>query len=307
MKQYSLAIHGGAGAISRKKMTEEKSCAYRAALSDALAEAENILLRGGTALEAVEKAVMNMEDSPLFNAGKGAVYTHEGKHEMDAAIMCGKTLDAGAVSLISTIRNPIVLAKTILERSEHIFLAGEGAMEFAKQENIAFEDAAWFNTEFRFNSLQKAKMKQKIELDHNEREDKYGTVGAVALDQYGNLAAATSTGGMTNKRFGRIGDSPLIGIGTYANNKTCAISCTGKGEDFIRAMVAYDISCLMEYKGFSLEAASRFVVQSKLPVKSGGLIAVDSKGNIVMPFNSEGMYRASVSNSKAKEVFIFQP
>lgn len=291
---FSIAIHGGAGTITRSSMTSEKEKAYLLALSAALHAGKEILTKGGNSLDAVTAAVMSLEDTPLFNAGKGSVFTHEGRHEMDASIMRGDTLDAGAVSGVMHIKNPVVLSRAVMEKSDHVFLYGQGAELFAKQQGIEFKNDEYFYDAFRYAQLQDAIESGKIQLDHTENGDKkFGTVGAVALDIHGNLAAATSTGGMTNKRFNRIGDSPMIGAGTYANNNTCAISCTGHGEYFIRAVVAYDISCLMEYKGLSLQEACEKVVNDKL-VKfggEGGLIAVDIKGNICLPFNSEGMYR----------------
>lgn len=297
MKNFGIAIHGGAGTILRSLMTPEKEAAYISGLSTAIAAGDAILSAGGSSLDAVEAAVIALENFPLFNAGKGAVFTHKGTHEMDASIMDGKTLEAGAVSGISNVQNPIALARVVKEKSGHVFLCGPDAELFAKQQGLAFQPDAYFYDEGRFNQWQEVKDSDGYQLDHtvNSGEGKkFGTVGAVALDIHGNLAAATSTGGMTNKRFGRVGDSPIIGAGTYANNKTCAISCTGHGEFFIRAVVAYDISCLMEYKGMTLKQACDFVVKDKLVQLGGegGLIAIDALGNIELPFNSEGMYRA---------------
>lgn len=307
---YSIAIHGGAGTITRQTITSAQETAYTSSLKAALESGIEILKEGGSAVDAVSNAVVLLENDPLFNAGKGSVYTAEGKHEMDAAIMDGSTLKAGAVSGVTQIKNPILLARAVMEKSPHVFLYGEGAEMFAQMHGIPFEDPDWFHTEFRYAQLLEAMAEGKAQLDHNGVKDKkFGTVGAVAKDQHGNLAAATSTGGMTYKRFNRIGDSPLIGAGTYANNNTCAVSCTGHGEYFIRAVVAYDISCLMEYKGLSLEEACRIVVNEKL-VKiggEGGLIAVDSKGNIALPFNCEGMYRGWYSEDMKKaEVGIYK-
>lgn len=303
MSHYSIAIHGGAGTILRSSMTPEKENAYKKGLEDAILAGESILKKGGSSLNAVEAAVRSLEDNPLFNAGKGSVFTNEGKNEMDAGIMTGKDLMAGAVAGVQNIKNPISLARAVMEKSEHVFLSGLGAMEFAKKNNIEFMPDEYFFTQARYEQLQKAKESGSIVMDHND-EKKFGTVGAVALDLMGNLAAATSTGGMTNKKHGRIGDTPIIGAGTYANNKTCAISCTGHGEFFIRSVVAYDISCLMEYKGFNLKEACNKVVMDKL-VKlggEGGLIAIDPQGHIELPFNSEGMYRASIRSGG--ELFI---
>lgn len=316
--KITIVIHGGAGTITRKNMTPEKEKAYREALEFALKTGYDILKKGGTSLDAVEAAVRTMEDSPLFNAGKGAVFTHEGKNEMDAAIMEGKELKAGSIAGVTVIRNPISTARKVMEKSEHVMLVGKGAEEFAKLQGQTIVDPSYFYTENRWQGLQKAIKEEKSELDHADTTKvkktgfnynptnkdnlifdegkKYGTVGAVALDQYGNLAAATSTGGMTNKRWNRVGDAPIIGAGTYANNATCAISATGHGEFFIRSVVGHDISALMEYKGLSLKDASDEVVMKKL-VKiggEGGLVAVDRNGNISMPFNSEGMYRGYI-------------
>jgi beta-aspartyl-peptidase (threonine type) len=309
MQTISLAIHGGAGTLIKGAMTPEKEAAYKSALAEALHTGYQILEAGGSSLDAVEKAVVVLEDCPLFNAGKGSVFTAKGSHEMDASIMTGHDRNAGAVSLIQGVKNPISLAKAILEKSEHVFLAGEGALEFAKQENLAMENEAYFYNEFRHQQWLEIKDSDNFQLDHAKKKDsKFGTVGAVACDSKGNIAAATSTGGMTNKKFGRVGDSPMLGAGNYANNKTCAVSCTGSGEYFIRAVVAYDVSCLMEFKGFSLEQASQEVVQNRLLEINGdgGLIAVDAKGNISMPFNTEGMYRACKSSDGREEVSIYK-
>ena len=309
MNKYAIAIHGGAGTILKNTMTPEKEKAYLDGLKNAIEAGETILKNGGSSLDAVEKAVRSLEDNPLFNAGKGAVFSNAGKNEMDASIMNGADLSAGAVTGISNIKNPISLAKGIMQKSEHVFLAGNGAIEFAHLIGSEFEEDAYFFEQMRFDQLQQAKQSDGVFLDHTtdkfeHGEKKFGTVGAVALDIHGNLAAGTSTGGMTNKKFGRVGDSPIIGAGTYANNETCAISCTGHGEFFIRSVVAHDISCLIEYKGLSLQEACDFVVMDKL-VKiggEGGLVAIDKNGNIEMPFNSEGMYRAK--KSEDGELFI---
>jgi beta-aspartyl-peptidase (threonine type) len=296
MTKYSVAIHGGAGTILKSIMTPERESEYRAALTHALLAAEQVLAAGGTAINAVETAIRILEDCILFNAGRGSVFTHGGKNEMDASIMDGSTLKAGAVTCISNIRNPIILAKAIMNESDHVFMSGTGALDFARQMNIEFQPDEYFFSQDRYDQLLKAREVNKILLDHSiETEKKFGTVGAVARDREGNLAAGTSTGGMTNKRFGRIGDSPVIGAGNYANNKTCAVSCTGHGEYFIRGVVAYDVSCLMEYKNYSLTKACEEVVMHKLKNVGGegGLIAVDKNGHIEMPFNSEGMYRAA--------------
>jgi beta-aspartyl-peptidase (threonine type) len=290
-------------------MTSDKEQKYLQALDNALKAGETILKNGGTSLDAVSAAVQNLEDCPLFNAGKGSVFTNSGGHEMDASIMDGRDLSAGAVAGVRSVKNPVLLARAIMEKSEHVFLAGQGAAAFAKSIGMQFEVDEYFYDEFRYQQLQEAITSGKVLLDHTENGNKkFGTVGAVALDQHGNLAAATSTGGMTNKRYNRIGDTPMIGAGTYANNTTCAISCTGHGEYFIRAVVAYDISCLIEYKGLSLQEACEIVVQQKL-VKiggEGGLIAVDAKGNIDLPFNSEGMYRGMVRSGEVRSVLIYK-
>ncbi len=305
MKKYALAIHGGAGTILRSTMTPEKELSYSTALKDAVQAGEIILKAGGASLDAVEAAICSLENNPLFNAGKGSVFTNDGKHEMDASLMSGYDLRAGAVAGVQNIMNPISLARAVMEQSEHVFMAGHGAMEFAKKINAAVMPDDYFFVQMRYDQLQQAKQSDSIILDHTvDKEKKFGTVGAVALDVNGNLAAGTSTGGMTNKKHGRVGDTPIIGAGTYANNETCAISCTGHGEFFIRSVVAYDISCLMAYKGLSLKEACNIVVMDKL-VKiggEGGLIALDKNGTIEFPFNSEGMYRASVK--EGENVFI---
>ncbi len=307
MNSYAIAIHGGAGTILQSTMTPEKELAYKKALEDAIIAGESILKSNGSALDAVEKAIISLENNPLFNAGKGSVFNHLGKHEMDASIMNGYDLSAGAVTGVTNIKNPIALSKAIMQLSEHVFMCGEGANQFAKTVNAEFMPDDYFYTQMRYDQLQLAKQSDSITLDHTT-ERKFGTVGAVALDITGNLAAGTSTGGMTNKKYGRVGDSPMIGAGTYANNNTCAISCTGHGELFIRSVVAYDISCLMEYKGLSLKEACDIVVHQKL-VKiggEGGLIALDKNGNIELPFNSDGMYRASKKNNEGLFIGIYK-
>jgi len=309
MKTYSIAIHGGAGTLVKGLMTEELEDKYRKVLEVSRNAGYDVLKNGGTALDAVETSVKLLEDSPLFNAGKGSVFTAEGTHEMDAAIMEGKHLEAGAVSLITGIKNPVTLARDVMEKSCHVFLAGEGAMKFAKEQNHSIENPDYFFDEVRYKQWQGIKDTDGFQLDHSVKKDgKFGTVGAVACDQNGNVAAATSTGGMTNKKWGRVGDSPMIGAGNYANNKTCAVSCTGSGEFFIRGVVAYDVSCLMEYKGLSLEDAANEVINKRiLEIKGdGGLIAVDAKGNITMPFNTEGMYRACKSSNGEEEISIYK-
>jgi len=309
MNTFSIAIHGGAGTLVKGMMTTELEKQYKAALKEALYAGYSVLESGETSIEAVEKAVIVLEDSHLFNAGKGAVFTADETHEMDASIMNGKNLNAGAVSLISGIKNPISLAYDVMEKSEHVFLAGEGAIQFAKMNNFAIEPASYFYDDFRHKQWLEIKDTDSFQLDHSKKKDsKFGTVGAVACDADGNIAAATSTGGMTNKRFGRIGDSPVIGAGNYANNKTCAISCTGSGEFFIRGVVAYDVACLIEHKEMSLlEAANEVIHKRILEIGGdGGLIAVDSKGNVAMPFNTEGMYRATKSSNGKEEISIYK-
>ncbi len=302
MNKFAIAIHGGAGTILRTSMTPEKEMSYKKGMEEAIRSGEKILSSGGAALDAVEAAIISLENNPLFNAGKGAVFTNEGKNEMDASIMEGKTLMAGAVTSVKNIKNPVTLAKAVMQHSEHVFLSGLGAMEFAEKMKLEFAPDDYFFVQQRYDQLLQAKETDSIVMDHNDTvtsgKDKTGTVGCVALDVHGNLAGGTSTGGMTNKKYGRVGDSPMIGAGTYANNNTCAISCTGHGEYFIRAVVAYDISCLMEYKGLSLKQACELVVNKKLVTfgGEGGLIALDKNGNITLPFNSEGMYRASLKS-----------
>ncbi|WP_204344843.1 isoaspartyl peptidase/L-asparaginase family protein [Psychroserpens algicola] len=309
MKKFSIAIHGGAGTLVKGMMTQELEAKYKSDLKAALDQGYAILNEGGTALDAVEVAVKILEDSPLFNAGKGSVFTATESHEMDASIMDGKTLNAGAVSLITGIKNPVSLARDVMEQSDHVFLAGEGAMKFAKELNYTLEDDTYFYDEFRHKQWLEIKDTDQFQLDHSTKKDsKFGTVGAVACDQNGNIAAATSTGGMTNKKWGRVGDSPMIGAGNYANNKTCAISCTGSGEFFIRGVVAYDVACLMEHKNMSLHDASEEVINKRILEigGDGGLIAVDAKGNIAMPFNTEGMYRASKTSEGEEAISIYK-
>lgn len=309
MNKVAIAIHGGAGTILREFMTPEKERVYNHALDKAIETGHSALASGGSALDAVEKAVVELENSPLFNAGKGAVFTSVGTHEMDASIMDGRDLKAGAVSMVSGVKNPVSLARLVMEKSEHVFLVGAGAETFAKSMNCEFKDAAYFYDEFRYKQWQQVKGTEKTQLDHSDQRDKkFGTVGAVALDMHGNLAAATSTGGMTNKRFGRIGDSSIIGAGNYANNTTCAISCTGSGEFFIRGVVAYDVSCLMEYKGMTLAQACEEVIHHKLKRigGDGGLIGIDSKGNLSLIFNTDGMYRASITAEGKKVIEIYK-
>ena len=312
-QNFGIVIHGGAGTILKKNMTDSLEAAYLAKLEEAIRVGHEVLKNGGDAMEAVTKTINIMEDSPLFNAGKGAVFTHEETNELDASVMDGKTLNAGAVAGVTHIKNPIDLAVEVMNNSDHVMLAGTGAEVFAQTRGIELTDPSYFHTDRRYQSLQRIKEREKTELDHDgstsatikkyEFEDpfikdsKFGTVGCAALDKNGNLAAGTSTGGMTNKRWNRIGDAPIIGAGTYANNATCAVSSTGWGEFFIRAMVAHDISAMMEYKGVSLQEAAREVIQEKVPQLGGdgGIVAIDKEGNVAMEFNTAGMYRAHMN------------
>jgi beta-aspartyl-peptidase (threonine type) len=297
--EYAIAIHGGAGVILRENLSAEMEKMYLHMLDSALTTGEQVLKSGGTSIEAIETVIRIMEDSPLFNAGKGAVYTHEGYNELDAAIMDGSNLKAGAVAGVRNVKNPISLAIRVMNNSPHVMLSGIGATEFAKEQGLEIVDSSYFYTDRRWNDLQKAIEK--------EKENKFGTVGCVALDTHGNLAAGTSTGGMTNKRWNRIGDTPVIGAGTYANNRSCAVSGTGHGEFFIRYTVAREIAALMEYKGMSLEEAAEEVVMNRLKTAGGegGVIAVDHAGNIALVFNSPGMYRGKADSRGTHEVAIF--
>ncbi len=314
---FGIVIHGGAGTILKKNMTPEKEKAYKAKLEEAIREGHTILKEGGSSVEAIEATLNILEDSPLFNAGKGAVFTAEGKNELDASIMEGKTLQVGAVAGVTTVKNPISLARKVMENSPHVLLAREGAEQFAKEQGLTLVAPSYFHTEQRMKSLKKVKEAEKDKkgkdgktgfYDADIQDTKFGTVGCVALDKQGNLAAGTSTGGMTNKKWGRIGDSPIIGAGTYANNKTCAISSTGWGEYFIRGVVAYDISALMEYKGLSLKAATEEVIQKKLTQLggTGGIVAIDKEGNVSMEFNTAGMYRASMDKEGKLYIGIYE-
>lgn len=310
MTKAVIAIHGGAGAITRAQLSPEKELLYIKALSEIVEAGQALLEAGGTALDAVTEAVRMLEEYPLFNAGIGAVFTHDGTHELDACIMDGNTLEAGAVAGVSHIRNPILAARQVLEHSPHVLLIGKGAENFAEQQGLEPVSPDIFFTQQRWDQLQLARASQQTVLDHDEPINpgtKFGTVGAVALDQYGNLAAATSTGGMTNKMPGRVGDSPIIGAGCYANNANVAVSCTGTGEVFMKTLAAYDIAALMEYAGLSLHQATERVVMEKLPALegSGGVIAIDSEGNVALPFNSEGMYRGYGYVGDAPSVGIY--
>ena len=300
-QKFGLVIHGGAGTIDRAKMTLEKEREYRAGLERALTAGYDILKLGGSSLDATEAAVRVLEDDPHFNAGKGSVFTSAGTNEMDAAIMDGKTLAAGAVAALKHVKNPISLARLVMEKSGHVMMDGEGAEAFAKENGIELVDAKYFFTQERWDALQKMKAAEKHRTGRAGKaflitdQDRHGTVGAVALDRNGNLAAATSTGGTTNKRPGRVGDSPIIGAGTYANDATCAVSATGDGEYFIRATVGHDVSALMEYRGMSLKEAAQAVLDKVAKLGgTGGLIAIDRQGNTALPFNTSGMYRGYV-------------
>jgi beta-aspartyl-peptidase (threonine type) len=295
---YGLVIHGGAGTITRENMSTEKEAEYISKLTAALKTGYAILENGGSGLDAVEATIKVMEDSPLFNAGKGAVFTGAGTNELDASIMDGATLQGGAVAGVKTVKNPISAARKVMEKTGHVLLAGEGADAFAKEQGLDIVDNSYFHTEHRFKSLIKAKEKEM---------EKHGTVGCVALDKKGNLAAGTSTGGLTNKRWGRVGDSPIIGAGTYASNETCAVSATGQGEYFIRGSVAFDIAAQMDYEKKSVQTAAQAVID-KLTERggTGGVIVMDSKGNIAMPFNTEGMYRGFYLNDGELTVKIYK-
>jgi len=304
--KYALAVHGGAGTILKSRMTRELEQEYLTGLHDALSAGEQILKTGGASMDAVVAAVCALENNPLFNAGKGSVFNSEGSHEMDAAVMNGMDLAAGAVCGVKGVKNPVLLARTVMEQTDHVLLSGTGAEKIARLHNLEFEPDEYFFSAQRYDQWKKVQGSSDTMLDHSD-EKKFGTVGAVAIDENGNLAAATSTGGMTNKMFNRIGDTPLIGSGTYANNRTCAVSCTGHGEFFIRQVAAYDVSCLMEYGKFSLDEACNETVNRKLRDMGGegGLIAIDHHGNISLVFNSEGMYRGSVRQGEERRVAIY--
>jgi L-asparaginase / beta-aspartyl-peptidase len=312
---YTLVIHGGAGTILKEDMTPDLEKAYMDGLNQALAAGFAVLEEGGTAVNAVKASLVVLEDHVLFNAGRGAVFTKKGVQEMDAAIMDGLTLEAGAVAGVRNVRNPIELATEVMRNSNHVFLSGKGANDFAIKQGVKLEPDEYFFSQFRYDQWKAIRDSDTYSLDHTHhhleelmRDKKFGTVGAVACDQHGHLAAATSTGGMTNKKYGRIGDSPLIGAGTYANDATCAISCTGHGEMFIRAVASYDVSCLMEYSQLSLQQAMDRVVNNKLKQLNGegGMIGVDGKGNHAMIFNSAGMYRAVKNSDNFSQVLIYQ-
>ena len=295
--EYVIVIHGGAGNASNQDINEEEQKEYKEKLSEALLIGEEILINGGTCTEAIEKTINFLENCPLFNAGKGAVFTHDGYNELDASIMQGWDLNAGAVAGVRNIKNPISAAIKVMTDSKHVMMSGNGASQFAKEQGLEIVDSSYFFTKNRWNSLQNIL-----------KSEKHGTVGCVVLDKYGNLAAGTSTGGMTNKKYGRIGDSPIIGAGTYANNNTCAVSATGHGEFFIRYTVAHDISALMEYKNMNLEDAANIVINNKLVNAggTGGIIAVDKNGKVSMTFNTNMMFRAYAKSTGEKEVAIFK-
>jgi beta-aspartyl-peptidase (threonine type) len=305
----AIVIHGGAGTITKASMSPEREKQYRAALDKALRAGYTILEKGGTSLDAIQAVIMILEDDPLFNAGKGSVLNNKGVVEMDASIMDGRSLKAGSVAGIHHVKNPITAARAVMDKSEHVMMVGDGAEQFAKRHNIVLVDSSYFITPVRQEQLKK--VKQKLAPDTTGfifTDEKFGTVGAVAIDKYGNIAAGTSTGGMTNKKYGRVGDSPIIGAGTYANNRTCAISSTGHGEYFIREVAAHQVSALMEIGKLSLREAMQIVIQEKLkPVGGeGGMIGIDARGNFWMEFNSEGMYRGYMNTPDSSHVFIYR-
>ncbi len=315
MRRYTIVIHGGAGTILKPDMTPELEHAYFAGLEDSIRAGYGVLEQGGSAVNAIKAALVILEDNILFNAARGSVFTKKGVQEMDAAIMDGATLAAGAITGVRNVRNPIELAAEVMRNSNHVFLSGKGAGDFAIRQGIKLEPDEYFFSQFRYDQWKSIRDSDNYSLDHTNqqleelmKDKKFGTVGAVACDQAGNIAAATSTGGMTNKKFGRIGDSPVIGAGTYANNKTCGISCTGHGEMFLRAVAAHDVSCLIEYKGYSLQQACDEVVNKKLVGigGEGGMIGVDKDGVPAMVFNSAGMYRAFKSSDGTTELAIYK-
>ncbi|MCX6323793.1 MAG: isoaspartyl peptidase/L-asparaginase [Sphingobacteriales bacterium] len=315
MQAFSLVIHGGAGTILKSDMTAALEKAYMQGLDEALSVGYAVLENGGSAVNAVKAAIVVLEDNMLFNAGRGSVFTKKGVQEMDAAIMDGATLAAGSVAAVRNVRNPIELAYEVMTESNHVFLSGKGANDFAIKQGVKLEPDEFFFSQFRYDQWKEIRDSDNYSLDHTHqdldelmKDKKFGTVGAVACDGSGNIASATSTGGMTNKKYGRIGDSPIIGAGTYANNKTCAISCTGHGEPFIRAVAAHDVNAIMEYTGSSLEEAMNEVVHRKLVKMNGegGMIGVDAKGNMAMVFNSAGMYRAMRGSNGQYAVGIYK-
>lgn len=310
----TLVVHGGAGTILREQMTPEREAALRAALSEALVAGHRVLQNGGSSLDAVEAAICVLEDSPLFNAGRGSVFTSNGKNEMDAAVMDGASKKAGAVASVQGVKNPVRAARKVMEQTSHVMLVGDGAEKFAREQGLQFEDSAYFFTQQRWDELQETQEKERamkkeygsLAFPHTH----LGTVGAVALDKSGNLAAGTSTGGLTNKRWGRVGDSPIIGAGTYADNETCAVSCTGRGEVFIRCAAAHEVSALMRHEGLSVEKAAQRVVHEELVSlggdDTGGLIALDRKGRFAMECNTPGMYRGFIKADGVPHTFIYR-
>jgi beta-aspartyl-peptidase (threonine type) len=316
LRPFGFVLHGGAGTIERSRMTPEREKAYRDKLTEALHAGYEVLNRGGACLDAVVAAITLLEDSPLFNAGKGAVFTNAGTNELDSSIMDGRTLKAGAVAGLKRVKNPILLARLVMEQSPHVMMTGEGAELFAQQKGVELVDPKYFYTEERRQQLQKAKEAEKNPPPKRSKlereaapfdEHKFGTVGAVCLDRAGNLGAGTSTGGTTNKRFGRVGDSPIIGAGTYANNETCAVSCTGDGEYFIRSVVAHDISAQMQYAGKSVAQAAESTLEKVAKIGgTGGLISIDRRGNFTMPFNTSGMYRGWIGPDAEPHVLIYR-
>ena len=315
MQKYAITIHGGAGTILKTDMTPELEAAYSKGLDEALSAGFAVLEEGGSAVNAVKAAIVILEDNLLFNAGRGSVFTKKGVQEMDAAIMDGLDREAGAVAAVRNVRNPIELAAEVMRNSNHVFLSGKGANDFAIKQGIKLEPDEFFFSQFRYDQWKALRDSDNYSLDHTHqgleelmKDKKFGTVGAAACDINGNIAAGTSTGGMTNKKYGRIGDSPIIGAGTYANNATCAISCTGHGEPFIKAVAAYDVAAHMEYKNMSLQNAMQQVVHYKLPQLQGegGMIGVDAEGNVSMMFNSEGMYRAMQNSLGEKQISIYK-
>lgn len=306
---FVLVIHGGAGAIRQSEMSPENEALYRAGLQEALDAGSEILANGGSAEDAVEAAIRIMEDNPMFNAGKGAVFTNLETVELDASFMSGKTRNAGAVAGVKTVRHPISAARLVMDSSLHVMMAGEGADIYAKEMGLEIVDNTFFHTEKRLKQLRAMVSPEQVQPGDQPEPliKKHGTVGCVALDKAGNLAAGTSTGGMMNKRYGRVGDAPIIGAGTYANNTTCAVSCTGHGEYFIRNVIAYDVSALMEYGGKTLPEAADYVIYDKLAQLSGtgGLIAVDKEGNIAMPFNTDGMFRGFIKANGETQIDIY--
>jgi len=317
-EKHVMVIHGGAGTILKKNMSPEMEKSYIQALTAALQTGYDVLKSGKSSVDAVEASIHILEDSPLFNAGKGSVFTHEGKNEMDAAIMDGRTKMAGSVAGVTTIKNPISAARAVMEKSEHVMLVGRGAEVFARRAGLEIVPPSYFYTKERWEGLKQAikqdsikavinRASKGVKLGAENHDDKFGTVGAVALDKSGNLAAGTSTGGMTNKKYGRVGDAPIIGAGTYANNATAGISCTGWGEYYIRNVVAYDISAMMEYKNMTVAAAAKAAIEKVGDMGGdGGLIALDKKGNVTMAFNTEGMYRGTITENGKIEVLIYK-